>query len=166
MGVAGLQTAAGGERFVATASTDGVTASPPRDALIGGSAPLDDLERDLRIAEFASAGVIALIIVLWLISLVLRAGRRLAGRGRSQAPTYVVPPSPTTFGSEPAAYPQPGYAGGPPLPPPVAALPPAPRTRSGTGCLGCMTFVLAVIVLAASVLGLYLWTTPLLTFPG
>jgi hypothetical protein len=29
-----------------------------------------------------------------------------------------------------------------------------------------MTFVLALLVLGASVLGLYLWTTPLLTFPG
>jgi hypothetical protein len=164
MGVAGLQTEAGGERFLATASTDGSTASPSRDALIGGSAPLDDMERDLRIAEYVSAGVIALIIVLWLISLVLRAGRRLAGRGRPAAPTYVVPPSPTTFGSEPAAYP--AYTGGPPLPPPVAAVPPPARTRSGTGCLGCMTFVLALIVLGASALGLYLWTTPLLTFPG
>jgi hypothetical protein len=176
MGVAGLQTAAGGEQFVATASTDGSTASPPRDAVIGGSAPLDDLERDLRIAEYVSAGVIALIIVLWLISLVVRGGRRVAGRGRSQVPTYVVPPSPTTYGSEPAAYPQPGYgppgypqqayAGGPPPPPPGAALPPPTRTRGGTGCLGCMTFVLALLFLGASVLGLYLWTTPLLTFPG
>jgi hypothetical protein len=78
----------------------------------------------------------------------------------------VVPPSPTTFSSEPAAYQQPAFTGGPPLPPPVATLPPVPRNRSGTGCLGCATVVLALIVLAASALGLYLWTTPLLTFPG
>jgi len=74
-------------------------------------------------------------------------------------PSYT-PPAPAGF-SGPA---QPYYATS-------AQVQPVPRTTSSQsgGCLGCLgwfVFVVDVLVLAASAGALYLWTTPLLTFPG
>jgi len=274
MTIAGVQTAAGGEQFVATAATEGTTAGPHRDTLLGsGAAPLDETQQRLLLTRNVTAVIAGVLIVLWLLGLVTRPFRRRnrrapavttvvtpayagvpppgqayqpqqgyvpqppyppaapqggyppAGYQPPVAPQPVYPPpaaaevsapvpqppgpdygpppapagaaapppawSPPPLG-QPAAPPAPapatppgsygpsytptapsGYAGGPPqlayaAAGPVPAPPRATSSRSG-GCLGClgrMLFIVDVLVLGASAAALYLWTTPLLTFPG
>jgi hypothetical protein len=240
--VAGLQTATAGEVYVATAATDGATATPHRDAVQGsGSAPLDETQQRLLLTRNVTAIVAGALIVLWFLGLVTRPFRRRNRPGGGPATTVVVPAGPYgqqpgpygqqpgPYGQQPGPYgqqpgqqwqpqPPPGYppaggyppapavpAGGPPQPtvPAPAAGPPqgtfgpsytppppsgyagpaqpysgattpvqqVPRTtsaRSGgcLGCLGWLVFVVDVLVLGASAAALYLWTTPLLTFPG
>jgi Mg-chelatase subunit ChlD len=203
LGVAGVQTAAAGDRFVATAATEGATAAPHRDAVQGtGAAPLDETQQRLLLTRNVTAVVAGALVVLWLLGLVTRPFRR---RNRPAAPptTVVVPPGP--YGPQPGYPPAGGYpppqppapapAAGPPqgtfgpsyTPPPPSGyaapggqpysgaggppVAPAQRTssaRSGgcLGCLGWLVFVVDVLVLGASAAALYLWTTPLLTFPG
>jgi hypothetical protein len=92
------------------------------------------------------------------------------------------PPAPAPPGGYPPASPQgavpPEYTPAPPsgyaVPPGQPAYgvpaPPAPRGRSRSGgCLGCLgwlLFIVDLLVLGASAGALYLWATPLLTFPG
>jgi hypothetical protein len=208
LAVAGVQTAAGGEEFVASASTDGTTASPHRDTLVGSlSAPLDQTEQELRTARTVSAAVAVVLVVIWLLGRVVRLFRRSGG------PT--APAAPAAYGQPAGQYPQPAFAPGPPQPgyPPPAPqgefsspagwqpppppgytqpapppgyaqpafagpgpaypAPPGPAPRRGgspaRGCLGCLlslVFVVDVMVLAGSAAALYLWTTPLLRYPG
>ena len=207
LGVAGLQTAPAGEQFVASASTDGTTASPHRDTPVGAlSAPLDQTEQELRIARTVSAVVAAALVVVWLVGLVARLFRR-GGRGtagRSRLPAFVpaqpqpaatpAPPVgyvPSAGGTPPAGQTRPAGTYGPGCTPPAPsgyAVPAgqpayagpgqygnqpaaAPRRRRSParGCLGCLlwlVFVVDVLVLVGSVVALYLWTTPLLTYPG
>jgi hypothetical protein len=75
-------------------------------------------------------------------------------------PSYTPPPPPSGYAA-PAGQP---YHGGPP----GASAPRSSTARSGgcLGCLGWLVFVVDVLVLGASAAALYLWTTPLLTFPG
>jgi hypothetical protein len=190
LAVAGVQTTPAGEQFVASASTDGATASPHRDALAGAlSAPLDETEQELRLTRTATAVVAGALVVLWLLGLVTRPFRR---RGRSAATPALqpalagAPPQPGYQGPQPAQPgAQPGFAPPPPAgyavptwqPPPRgpatgAGQPAGPAPRRGSparGCLGCLlwlVFVVDVLVLAGSAAALYLWTAPLLTYPG
>lgn len=221
LGVAGLQTAAAGEVYVATAATDGATAAPHRDAVQGsGSAPLDETQQRLLLTRNVTAVVAAALIVLWFLGLITRPFRRRNRPAGGPATTVVVPASQYAAQAGQQWQPPPGYppaggypsapmsgvpAGAPPQPtvaapaagPPQGSFgpsytPPPPAgyasparpyygagapvrpvqattsTRSG-GCLGCLgrlVFVLDVLVLGASAAALYLWTTPLLTFPG
>jgi von Willebrand factor type A domain len=207
MAVAGVQTAAAGDPFVATAATEGTTGAPHRDAVQGsGAAPLDETQQRLLLARNVSAVVAGALIVLWFLGLITRPFRR---RRRPVVTTVVVPPGPPpgAYGPQqpvqpwqpPTAYQPPqqpaqgalgpgytppppsGYVPGagqqqyygapvPPVPPvpPVATAQPTTSTRSGgcLGCLGWLVFVVDVLVLGASAAALYLWSTPLLTFPG
>lgn len=203
LGVAGVQTPAGGERFVATAATDGATPDPHRDAVVaGGAAPLDETQQRLLLTRNVTAAIAAVLVVVWLVGLVTRPFRRR--RRPSPAVTAVTPPGPPgayTPGAYPAGPPgpyppagpagtyppaapaqgalgpgsspppasgyampagAPGYAGGPVTPPRSGA------SRSGgcLGCLGWLVFLTDAVVLGASAAALYLWTAPLLTFPG
>jgi len=149
--VVGVRTAAVGEPFVVTAAVDGATAAPHRDAVSAVQAPLDEVERDLRIMLPASA-VIAVLLVL--VGLVAFVRRRLTRR------PAVVPAAPVAVAVAPGA---PGGTA------PVAAPAPAPARSGAAGCLGCLlwlVFVIDVLALGGSAAMLYLWTTPLLTFPG
>ncbi|HXM58157.1 MAG TPA: VWA domain-containing protein [Candidatus Dormibacteraeota bacterium] len=225
LSVAGVQTAAGGEPFVATAATEGATGGPHRDAVLGAAlAPLDATQQQLLLTRNVTAVIAGVLVVLWLLGLVTRPFRR-RNRNRPAPPVAAVvagpyggppvpgqpayPPQPpyppaapqgsypvpawTPPPPSPGSVPQAGAAPAPPppgvytpgyAPPPVpagypvqpayaapggpVAMPPQARPRSG-GCLGCLgrlVFVTDVIVLGASAAALYLWTTPLLTFPG
>jgi uncharacterized protein YegL len=222
LGVAGVQVAAAGEPFVATAAVDGVTSGPHRDAIQGtGAALLDETQQRLLLTRNVTAVVAAVLVVLWLIGLVTRPFRRrsrsrpapppqpvpaMAGAPSYDAPAYGMPPGPpepsTPAAGPPGGYqppgtppvqtqvwhpptltgqqaaPQPGAVGYTPPPPsgygtggPATgrpATPPAARSRAGgcLGCLGWLVFVVDVLLLGGSAAALYLWTTPLLTFPG
>lgn len=204
LGVAGVQTAAAGDQFVATAATEGATSAPFRAAVLGtGAAPLDETQQRLLLTRNVTALVAAALIVLWFLGLVTRPFRR-RNRPAAAPATVVVPPGP--YGGQPGAYgpqqgpygPQPGPYGPQPAqgamgftPPPPSgyaapagqpsypaaqpyyapSVPPARRTtssRSGgcLGCLGWLVFVVDLLLLGASAGALYLWSTPLLTFPG
>lgn len=224
MGIAGVQTAAGGDLFVATAATEGATGAPHRDAVRGsGAAPLDETVQRLVLVRNVTAVVAGALVVLWFLGLITRPFRR---RGRRAAPatTVVVPPGPPgAYGpqqwqpSQPGGYPPgagyppaggyPPAPGGPPQPtvaapaagppqgtfgpsytppapsgyvpgaaqqpyyatPAVAPVQPATSSARSGGCLGCLgwlVFVVDVLALGLSVGALYLWSTPLLTFPG
>ena len=221
LGVAGVQTSAAGDEFVATAATEGATAAPHRDAVQGtGVAPLDETQQRLLLTRNVAAVVAAALVVLWLLGLVIRPFRRRNRRARPVT-TVVVPPgpagAPVGYGQQPGSPSQqpPGYPpavgyppmsqGGVPAPAPQTAgapqgtfgptyTPPAPSgfvpgagqtyssvstppaapvqrassSRAGgcLGCLGWLVFVVDVLVLGASAAALYLWSTPLLTFPG
>lgn len=183
LGVVGIQTAAGGEQFVASASTEGTTASPHRDALVGSvSAPLDDTETRLQLARTVSAAVAVLLVAVWLVGLVTRPLQRrrrpvVAGSQPAYVPPGQYPPSPPAAVPAPApavlgpAYTPPppsGYALQPGQPAYVGAASPVPASQR-QGCLGCvlwLVFALDLLVLGSSAAALYLWTTPLLTFPG
>ncbi|HEY7201955.1 MAG TPA: VWA domain-containing protein [Candidatus Dormibacteraeota bacterium] len=278
MGIAGVQTAAAGEQFVATAATEGTTAGPHRDLVRGtGAAPLDETQQRLLLTRNVTAVIAGVLFVLWLLGLVTRPFRRrnrpapavptivspayagvppsgyppqppyppaapqggypppgyqppaayqppvpqqpaypppaagqvsapvpqppgpdyapaAAQEGAGAPPTWTPPPisgsgsAPTPGGAPPGTYtpsappPPSGYAGGPVQPVYSAVGPPQPAYAAGPmpaaarsssarsgGCLGCLgwlVFVIDVIVLGASAAALYLWTTPLLTFPG
>jgi VWA domain-containing protein len=134
LSVVGVQTATAGDQYVASASTDGATATPHRDVLVGsGAAPLDQVEQELRLARTISAVVAAALVVLWLLSLI---GRMLFGRrGRRTPPPAVtgVPAYGPTAGQYP---PQPGYAPRPAQPgyppaAPQAGFPPAAAPQPG-----------------------------------
>jgi uncharacterized protein YegL len=190
LSVAGLQTAAAGEQFVASASTDGATARPHRDTLAGAlSAPLDETEQQLRLTRTVTAIVAGALVVLWLLGLVTRPFRRRGRDPAAPAPQPAlagVPAQPGYPGSQPG-YPgsQPSYAPPPPSgyavptwqppqagPPTSAGQPVGPAARRASparGCLGCLlwlVFVVDVLVLGGSAAALYLWTAPLLTYPG
>jgi hypothetical protein len=96
--------------------------------------------------------------VLWLLGLVTRPFRRRTAAA-----------SPAPVGA-PAGYPPPSPAAGGPLPATPGPAPPpgtsAARSRGCLGCLGWVVFGMDVLLLGASSAALYLWTTPLLTFPG
>jgi hypothetical protein len=172
MSVAGVQTAAGGDRFVASASTDGATASPHRDALVGSlSAPIDQTEHALMLTRTVTAVVAVALVALWLLSMI---GRLFTGavRRTPQAPATAgapgaygqyTPPAPSGYGVSSSG--QPVYTPAPYSPAPSAP----PRRRSaGRSCLGCLlylVFAVDVLVLGGSAAALYLWVTPLLTFP-
>jgi hypothetical protein len=244
LGVAGVQTSAAGDQYIATAATDGVTGAPHRDAVLGsGAAPLDETQQRLLLTRNVTAVVAVALVVLWFLGLITRPFRRRNRRAAGPVTTVVVPAGPygqqqpAPYGQQPGqqwqptAYqpPQPGYpppggyppapaggappapAGGmPPAPQPTVSAPaagppqgtfgpgytppvpsgyaapvgqpyygataqvqPAPRVsttsaRSGgcLGCLGWLVFIVDVLLLGASAAALYLWSTPLLTFPG
>jgi hypothetical protein len=81
-----------------------------------------------------------------------------------------MPPAQGAVGPAYTASPPSGY----PVPAgqPMYGVQPAPvprgRSRSGgcLGCLGWLLFIVDLLVLGASAGALYLWATPLLTFPG
>jgi Mg-chelatase subunit ChlD len=229
LNVVGVQTAAAGEAFVATAATEGATGGPHRDAVLGaGLAPLDATQQQLLLTRNVTAVIAGVLVVLWLLGLITRPFRRRRYRpappvstvvqpgpyggpqpGQPAYPQYPpqapYPPAAPQGGYPPPAWtppppspgpvPQAGAAPAPPAPgvytpgytpPPVpagypvqpayastgpAAMPQPPQARASRsgGCLGCLgwlVFVTDVIVLGASAAALYLWSTPLLTFPG
>src|SRR5215472_9197358 len=167
MGVAGLQTATGGEVYVATAATDGATGAPHRDAVLGsGNAPLDETQQRLLLTRNVAAVVAGALVVLWFLGLITRPFRRRNRPAGGPVTTVVVPagpyggpPQPTT--PTPAAGPPPGTFGPSYTPPPPAgyAGPAQPyygattpvqpmqrttSTRSG-GCLGCLGWFVFVV---------------------
>lgn len=196
LAVAGVQTAAAGEPFVATAATEGATAGPHRDAVLSaGAAPLDETQQRLLLTRSVTAVVAGLLAVLWLIGLVTRPFRRRSrpappavvvtpaypgGPYPPPAPQAGYPPPPQAPAAPaqgalgPAYTPPPpsGYAvpaGQPAYVPWGPVAPPRPSASRSSGCLGCLgrlLFLTDVLVLGASAAALYLWTTPLLTFPG
>jgi uncharacterized protein YegL len=140
--VVGKQTAAGGEFFSVAAATDGTTPTMHRDHAVASAAPIDDVQRNLRIVEI----VCAVLLVVFVLVLLVRWVRRLF-RGNRPAP-----------------------APAPPVPPAQPGVPtPAPVQSSGGGCGTCLLWCLIVLdalVLAGTAGALWLWETPLLGLPA
>jgi hypothetical protein len=114
-----------------------------RDHAVASAAPIDDVQRNLRIVEI----VCAVLLVLFVVVLLVRWVRRLfRGNRRAPAPAPPVPPA------------QPG------VPTPAPAV-----QSSGGGCGTCLLWCLIILdalVLAGTVGALWLWETPLLGLPA
>ena len=139
--VRGTQTAASGDPFSVSASTDGTTSTPHMDAVVGGlvANPSDVVLDRLTLARNIGIGILV-VLMLWAVVARFRRPKVAA-----VAPAVPAPPA------------QPG------MPPPVP-----PAATSGGGCGGCLwwfLFVVVALVAIAAHASIYLWQTPLITFP-
>lgn len=135
--VHGSQTGTAGDPFAVSTSTDGQTSTPHMDPVVGGLAanPSDVVLDRLTLVRAVGIGILVLLM-LWAV-----VARFRKPRPQPAAPVVAAPPG----------------------------APPAPVTaRTGSGCGGCLwwaLFVVVAIVAAGAHAGIYLWQTPLLTFP-
>jgi hypothetical protein len=81
----------------------------------------------------------------------------------TSGPAYT-PPAPSGYGGPVGQAPV--YSAGPPPPTPVQRTGSSSRSGGCLGCLGWLVFVVDLLILGAAAGALYLWSTPLLTFPG